>query len=313
LNHFKEKTIMKDYKGSNNVRKYLKVLPVLLPLVFGIGLWKLKEQRFSTSQEILLEHHNRMPKIGRAESGISRSGSETRRVYPYSIIPGGIFSVDDLKKAVLRDQIVASHFSSFDLRKARIAKLTHTKMVHVAYRMNGKTYWTKKKVRLAKGEEIITDGVNFARTRCGNRISETAQEPIHSREPSHQTFDTPEKTASLIALAHPVPPLMLLPTGTPTHSTFVPPAGQPFNPKGLLIPALLGGGIVAARRPGSSGDPGPLPPTTLPDPDPLPPTTLPDPDPLPPIVNAPEPTTLVLVASGFLVLLASSKRRRGGK
>ncbi len=45
------------------------------------------------------------------------------------------------------------------------------KLVYVSYRIGNKVFWTKHKLALRKGEAMLSDGTNMARTRCGNRIS----------------------------------------------------------------------------------------------------------------------------------------------
>ena len=70
---------------------------------------------------------------------------------------------------LLKDSVVAAHFSDFSGSRSRIVELKADKAAYVSYRINDKVYWTKKKVRLEKGEKLMTDGVNYARARCGNQ------------------------------------------------------------------------------------------------------------------------------------------------
>jgi hypothetical protein len=112
-------------------------------------------------------------------------------VYPYSIIPGGVRSRGELTADMESDPVVAAHFSDFDLTKARIIKAGETKFAHVSYRMRNKVYWTKKALKIPKGETLITDGTITARTRCGNQVSATPQEPVAEQEPVVETFDIP--------------------------------------------------------------------------------------------------------------------------
>jgi hypothetical protein len=174
--------------------------------------------------------------------------SSYRPVYPYSIIPGGIRSVKELKHAIAHDPLVKAHYQDFDLANARIVRLTKDRAVHVSYRRGGGIYWTKKKITLFKGETLITDGKNASRTRCGNRISDPPVTPSSPDEPSPGVFDEPV-----------VPPPPVAPLPPPYGSTPVTPGGSvPIVP---IIPIFPGGGSpppVGTKPPN---------PTPVPEPD----------------------------------------------
>lgn len=121
-----------------------------------------------------------------------------RFVYPYSVIPGGLRSREELSRKIEKDPIVASHFAGFQVNEARIVKSEETQSVYVSYRRQNKVYWTAKTVRIPKGETLITDGTVAARTRCGNQISVLPQEPVSEEEPPPETFEVP-----IIARAEP--------------------------------------------------------------------------------------------------------------
>ncbi len=112
-------------------------------------------------------------------------------VYPYSVIPGGVRSREELATAISGDRVVAAHFADFKVSEARIVKAEETRFVHVAYRLRNKVFWTAKTLKLRKGETLITDGRDTARTRCGNRVSAVPQEPVSEEEPVIETFDVP--------------------------------------------------------------------------------------------------------------------------
>src|SRR5229473_1868659 len=101
-----------------------------------------------------------------------------RPIYPYSVIPGGVQDPYELERASVRDRVVSQHFTGFDYQRARVVRLEEAKLVYLSYRMNNRVFWTKKKVRLARGEKLISDGKIVARTRCGNQVSEKAQKAI---------------------------------------------------------------------------------------------------------------------------------------
>ncbi len=114
-----------------------------------------------------------------------------RVVYPYSVIPGGVRSREELAASMSRDPVVAAHFADFMVSQARIVKADQTRFMHVAYRMQDQVYWTAKKVKIPEGETLITDGDETARTRCGNRVSAVPIEPISEEEPIIEIFDFP--------------------------------------------------------------------------------------------------------------------------
>lgn len=122
-------------------------------------------------------------------SGAATAASAARRIYPYSIVPGGVATRADLEQRVKTDAVVASHYASFDIAKTRAVTVTKARAVHVSYRKGDKVYWTKNKVMLAEGETLLSDGTHQLRGRCGNRISDTAMLPVAMGEPTAAELD----------------------------------------------------------------------------------------------------------------------------
>jgi len=121
-----------------------------------------------------------------------RDVASRRPVYPYSIIPGGVASAAELRAAVAHDPIVAAHYAAFDLANARVFQVQEARSVYVSYRKGDDVFWTSKKLRLAVGETLITDGQHISRTRCGNQISDGPRLPVSlAGDPEPQTLDTP--------------------------------------------------------------------------------------------------------------------------
>jgi hypothetical protein len=114
-----------------------------------------------------------------------------RHVYPYSIVPGGVTSRTELARAVLADKTVAAHYAGFDTDKAELRTVPKARAVYVSYRKGDHVYWTAKKVMLAEGEAVLSDGRSDIRARCGNRISDTPQLPVEASGPSERELDTP--------------------------------------------------------------------------------------------------------------------------
>jgi len=118
-----------------------------------------------------------------------------RRVYPYSIVPGGLNGRAELVQAVMADKVVAAHYAGFAVHKASLRSVAKPRAVYVSYRKGGQVYWTSKKVMLAQGETLLSDGEHDIRARCGNRIAETPQLPVEVKGPSEQELDTPVEQA----------------------------------------------------------------------------------------------------------------------
>ncbi len=114
-----------------------------------------------------------------------------RVVYPYSVVRGGVHDREELLREIKRDPVVADHYSDFHASEFRIVRVRDEKQVHVSYRIDSKVYWTTRKITLARGEALISDGQNLARVRCGNRVSPVPQEPTLPEEPSTEVFEQP--------------------------------------------------------------------------------------------------------------------------
>ncbi len=129
-----------------------------------------------------------------------------RPVYPYSVVPGGVEDAKELKWVAEHDPVVAAHYAGFDYDHAQVVRLTLARTVYVSYRIGNRIYWTRRRVRLHKGEHLITDGKMTARSRCANRVEETPQQEASPAEPPVQKFDEPVRAGEGTAMqAPPVP------------------------------------------------------------------------------------------------------------
>ncbi len=211
-----------------------------------------------------------------------------RAVYPYSIIPGGAESSQELRQAVDTDPVVAEHYSDFDIPRAHRITLNTPQLVYVSYRVGNSVYWTRNKLLLPKGEAVLTDGRSMARVRCGNRISVSPVKPNLAAEPSVEDFNAPIFPPSLSTpylAASSIPPAAFPPGqssefsaapgspsvavapffplpggggGTGKHPTTPPPGGGGGTP-----PPGGGGGTPP---PGGGGGGGTPPPVGIPEP-----------------------------------------------
>jgi hypothetical protein len=140
-----------------------------------------------------------------AQQEVERS-LENRRVYPYSVVPGGVKDVRELKWAAEHDPVVAAHYAGFDYDHARVVRLVLAQTAYVSYRIGNKVYWTRHRVSLKKGETVITDGKITARGRCANRVEEMPQQATSSLEPPAAKMDEPMAPAQgTTATTPPVP------------------------------------------------------------------------------------------------------------
>jgi hypothetical protein len=222
-----------------------------------------------------------------------------RPSYPYSVIPGGAYSAAELHYANQTDAVVRAHYASFNMKLAHTVRLTADRFQYASYRVKDQIYWTRKRLRIGKGEYLLTDGAAFARTRCGNRLSETPQEPVSPQEPA----------AALLSMP-PIRPEML----PALELAQAPPSGEVAEAAPRLAPVLPNSfeGIPVAEQ-------APLPPD-LPQP-PVssfvpavvrhPPPTFDSPPPVnhpPPILPVPEPSTVGLFALIFCISLWAMTR-----
>jgi hypothetical protein len=234
-------------------------------------------------------------------SGKRQAGPAARLVYAYSVIPGGIRTVAELKTAIARDPVVSAEYSNFRLEDARVLQLEADRAVYLAYRVGGRVFWTSRKVTLEKGETVITDGNLIARAKCGNLISDSLEAPVSPDGPTELALNTPvdvrydpggpETDDRFPELSPPAP------SNVPPPS-YEPPVYEPPYP-----------GPPAGVNPWSGGGE-PVFPIAPPPPIVHSQGT---PPPSPPVINTPEPSTgaqFLLAAAAILFLLWRAKARQ---
>ena len=137
-----------------------------------------------------------------------------RKVYPLSVISGGVYSSEELARSRRIDSVVAKHYAGFG-NSVSVRKTVQDTYMYVSYRKNDEVYWTKTKHRIPRGEYVVTDGKSFARARCGNRLSALPQEPVmNAGEPGEDRLDKPEAPGDMyLASLNPSPgdPLFSIP------------------------------------------------------------------------------------------------------
>jgi hypothetical protein len=98
-------------------------------------------------------------------------------VYPFSIVAGGVHSPEDLSSAMAKDPTVRAHYADIDPLKVRFVRTTEDRFEYVSYRRGDRVFWTPRRLLIPKGELLLTDGHAWARSRCGNRLSDSSQSP----------------------------------------------------------------------------------------------------------------------------------------
>lgn len=210
-----------------------------------------------------------------------------RVVYPYSVVPGGVQTPEDLRQVSDHDRIVGAHYAGFDYRNARVIELNQAKMVYLSYRIGDKIFWTSKKVSLRKGEKLITDGKLTGRTRCANRVSESAQKGISPEEPPAEKFEQPLMAGDGTAMQVPFP------------ESFDGMSNRAFSGFGPLGPTLLGSVVPPLGGGLPPLYPPPIPTASCPKGE-VPTGSSKNPcSHKPPPPTIPEPGTILLVSSGI--------------
>ena len=235
----------------------------------------------------------RLPPLRRWED-VSLGTSSARPVYHGSVVPGGVYSADELRAAMARDPAVADHYRAAAVKALRPVTLTVGRAAYVSYRVNNAIYWTKRRVWIRAGETVLTDGTTMVRARCGNSISERRKGPVAALDPPElDDFVVPLTSEGsmdwLAEESHALGDLLEVPFGPQVFAAATP----EWRPSEGDSDGLFGGMLPLVGGPGidvpGSGNPG-VPPTGV-----LPPTSVVPPGTfLPPdggaTSGAPEPT-----------------------
>src|SRR4030042_2271209 len=150
----------------------------------------------ATQEPLYVEDVNRLKHNMHHLIKKQKDGEFRRQVYPCSVVDGGVHSVQELRSAIWRDPVVAKHYLNFKLDRARVTEAKADRDFHVSYRIGGGIFWTKKRLKIAKGERLITDGTNFTRTRCANVLSEVPQGKNSPDEPAPEVLAPPTLPSS---------------------------------------------------------------------------------------------------------------------
>ena len=102
---------------------------------------------------------------------------KSRKVYPFSVVPGGIYEASEVRDRMKSDPVVFAHYQGVQADKLRPLQLKEPRLAYVSYRRENRVYWTKRPVKIAAGETVWTDGKAKIRARCGNLLAESPQLP----------------------------------------------------------------------------------------------------------------------------------------
>jgi hypothetical protein len=176
----------RDSKRSSKSRAFRKAALALALLAVAAGVWVNRPVHHRSPESTSGAQLRSSPFqiTGTVTEAQVLTGGSVRRIYGHSLVPGGIHSVDELMAVIERDPQLAEHYKNFDLPKAHIVTLDHDVVAYVSYRLGRGIYWEAHPTIIAKGEEVISDGLNFIRTRCGNEISYAPGFPRNPDEPA---------------------------------------------------------------------------------------------------------------------------------
>lgn len=215
--------------------------------------------------------------------------------YPFSIVPGGLYSRSELTGWLARDPVVARHYDGFGAQEARFVATGQDAFAYVSYRRGDLVFWTRRRLRIPKGELLLTDGTHFARARCGNRVNpelppgariETNYPPELELPPFSMplfragaigSYTPPEAIPELPLLAKTIPMFPVpVPVSTETAPDMVPPgqillppAPLPVPPSGAPSSTGTTGTSGTTGTTGTTGSTGTVPvvPTPVPEPE----------------------------------------------
>jgi hypothetical protein len=151
-----------------------------------------------------------------------------RDVYPYSVIPGGVFDSRELAASMKHDPVARQHYSGIQPERLWPTSAHESMQVYVSYRMGDQVFWTDHQVKIAAGELLLTDGTNLVRGRCGNRIAFRRPTPLPKTvvppegPPPDIVFETPLPGLVPPTITEPLPPVAVVAQRTP-ETRYTPP------------------------------------------------------------------------------------------
>jgi hypothetical protein len=106
-----------------------------------------------------------------------------RDIYPFSIVPGGVYDSRELADSVIRDPVAREHYQDLLPERFWPTQTSEPMLAYVSYRKAGAVNWTNHPVLIPAGEVVLTDGTHLLRARCGNRISRRRPSVALAKDP----------------------------------------------------------------------------------------------------------------------------------
>jgi len=160
--------------------RFVSVAAIAAGLILAAAIICVVTQRFLPSLPTPISELGRAP---------DPPENQPRKIYPYSVIPGGIANGEELQSKLKMDKTAARHYSDFQVNRGVLVYARFDRQsAYVSYRIGNRIFWTRKRVRVDPTEILLTDGTYFARTRCGNRLSDTPQKPTAEEEPTEEAL-----------------------------------------------------------------------------------------------------------------------------
>ena len=110
-----------------------------------------------------------------------------RKIYPFSVIPGGVYDSKELAQTVQLDPWLGEHYRDIQIENLIAVRTQSPMQAFVSFRQGKQIYWTSKVLTIPRGELVLTDGQHMIRSRCGNRIQQKSPEyAVHSTAMTEQ-------------------------------------------------------------------------------------------------------------------------------
>jgi hypothetical protein len=147
-------------------------------------------------------------------------------------------SVEDLRRIVESDPILAKHYADFDWSRAKLEKLQKPASVHLAYRKDEVIRYTTRRINLPSGEHYVTDGNRNIRVFCCNDFVDAPPRAQSDSVPQSMPTTPPPFTDRLDTdppkgLARPMTSMQPRSEGPPPHPPLYhasPAGGSPGGP-----------------------------------------------------------------------------------
>jgi hypothetical protein len=99
-----------------------------------------------------------------------------RKIYPFSIIPGGVYDATELAQNIQLDPSLGEHYRDIRIENLIAVRTQAPMRAFVSFRQGKQICWTSNALTIPRGELVLTDGQHMVRSRCGNRIQQKRPE-----------------------------------------------------------------------------------------------------------------------------------------